>query len=423
MGSIFSLIWYILNRGPFVLMVIAAGLFGAGLYFADLAEKREDRRATALANGPPPVVDIADFTKRRDVHDFNEVHVRAQLDFTMDYRLTLTGDGADDYAYMIPLVATDAKAGQDPQSYGILILDHGGFTFDDIDPLKYLGAAETFGAFGPVVTLNGFSGSLAKFEDIVDDSFAREGRSLPSTALILREYRNGRAAAFAPGQASEGQIFRIAALLFLGLAVIKTLSGRRPKQPVSSIDDYDVADNIEIPEPAMMTPRPDQSVPLWKQRDMERSGSKGVDIYKAKEPVKREREASNAAAQARTTSWVATAQSREAQNRKTVRKKGLSTEHRFAAAVVALLAILVVLPLYGTRLGPSMTLESGLLSSLSLPIKELLGEPTQMNTIESLPKRDQRNEIPQPAATLAPKPAADPWMADAAQKFQSTQGR
>ncbi len=418
MSSILSLIWYILNRGPLALVVIGAALFGAGVYFEGLGEEREQRRAAALAKGPPPVVDIEAFSKRRDVHDFSEVHVRTQLDFSMDYRLTLTGDGADEYAYMIPLVATDAPEGQVPQSYGILMLDHSSFTFDDIDPLQYLGNAETFGAFGPVVTLNGRSGVLTTFEDIVDDSFSREGRALPSSALILREYRNGREAAFAPGQAFDGQIFKNIAFAFLAFAALKGLWARRSRQVAAQQETQEEIGVPEMMQPDAPKQEPAQSVPLWKQRDAARAAYKGLDVYKAKEPVKRERESVSVAAEARTTSWVATAQSRSEASRQTTRRKGLSPEHRFAGAMIVLLALLVVLPLYGTRFGASITSEGGFLSSISLPIEGLLGGPTQMVSIET-----PRN-LGQPSQEQAPvSQPNDPLISDIVERYRATQGR
>ena len=229
MQAIFSAIYYFFRMGPLGLLVIAILVAAAG-YFLQIADNdsRADK-ARALAEGPPPIVNIEDYDRSLHRNDAREVRVRAQLDMTMKYRLTQEDRTRDKLGYMIPLIAVeddramfdgeqvglraqlnaDALEGPAPV-HGIMLHAPRDLDFDTMDTEFLFDQIEGFGEFGPIVVLNGFAGGKGALDDVVDGAFEDRNRTLPGKALILKPFAEGREAALVAKPKSEVAFFALA---------------------------------------------------------------------------------------------------------------------------------------------------------------------------------------------------------------------
>lgn len=217
--------------GPLALFAGAAAVLALG-YFLQIAENdRELRKAAALAAGPPAVVDIEDYDRASHRTDMGEVNLRAQLDFSMDYQLTLEGSTSTDRALMVPLLEVETG-----EPVGIALFTTRNFQFEDMEPMALLAKSQGFGEVGPILNLNGETGTLGKWDDIVADSFREQGRAFASDFLIVYPYVNGRAAEFAPKTGTVFGLFsKIAGAIAL-LAILKMVF-RKPAPVSAEIPD------------------------------------------------------------------------------------------------------------------------------------------------------------------------------------------
>lgn len=268
MDLVFRALIGLFRLGAIALFMLAAGVAGGGWYLgerqAEAMAEREAEKAAALAAGPPPAVEITAFDRDAHVGPLNEVQVRAQLDLSMDYELTLEKSGADSYAYMIPLIAARPEAGAgakakdlsemtaierllqqarpvqaEPEVLGVVLYSGPGFELDDISPMMLMLDAEEMGSRGPILTLNGALGGHGEFGEMVRDSFEEQGRTLPEGVPVIKPYLEGRAAALAPREPRAFGLFHLSlavagVLVLLGvvrLAVGDRFGAPRPKAP------------------------------------------------------------------------------------------------------------------------------------------------------------------------------------------------
>lgn len=285
-----------LMSGPLALFGGAAAVLAVG-YFLQVSEnEREVRKAAALAAGPPPVVNIEDYDRATDRTDMGEVNLRAQLDFSMDYQLTLEGSSSTDRALMVPLM--EAETGE---PVGVALYTGRNFQFEDMEPMALLAKSQGFGEVGPILHLNGETGPLGKWDEIVEDSFREQGRAFAPGFLIVYPYVDGREAAFAPKTNSSvfGLFSKIAgAIALLGILklvfrkpdpVAAEIPDLPPLQPAeapqtpsgfSPLDDPfaltgsdrkgmmqdDQADPLAVTPAPVMAAKTDENIPEWKRR-------------------------------------------------------------------------------------------------------------------------------------------------------------
>lgn len=260
------LIFRFFRLGPLALCLIAAAILGLG-YYMQLGENDFNaRKAAALAAGPPAAFDIAGFDRDRDVGSMDEVVVRAQPVLANAYRLTYTDNGSTDYAYMVPLVAANAK--YDNIVMGVAFFSSKEFSFDDISQDMFSNGVSGFGNFGPIAEFNGEMRSLGRWQDLTDEAFADQGLTMASNAVVMWPYLDGREAAFAPADTTIfGFMSKIAGaigLLALGKLVMR---GRSKEEPVVEPAEVDAAPAPMAPAMALSNaPVAAKAAPLWKQR-------------------------------------------------------------------------------------------------------------------------------------------------------------
>ena len=211
MHAVFRAIIGFLRLGPIPLGLIAAAFFGAGIWLQMQENQINLEKAEALLAGPPPAVNLSDFNPVHDIHPFDEVAIRAQLDLTRDAELTLERRGNDDLAVMVPLVAVDAVVPEEgeaaPEVLGVALFTGEAFAFDDLTRTDLRDMAREFGAFGPVLTLNGRLDGPGDFDDVLAQSFAQSGAVLAPDALHIYPYMEGRVAAFDAAWPFQTSIF------------------------------------------------------------------------------------------------------------------------------------------------------------------------------------------------------------------------
>lgn len=305
-----GLIRFILS-GPMALFAGAVAVLALG-YFLQLSEnERELRKAAALAAGPPAVVDIEEYDRATDRTDMGEVNLRAQLDFSMDYQLTLEGSSSTDRALMVPLMEVETG-----EPVGVALFTTGNFQFEDMEPMALLAKSQGFGEVGPILSLNGETGALGKWDEIVEDSFREQGRTFAPGFLIVYPYVEGRAAAFAPKTSTIFGLFsKIAGAIAL-LAILKLVFRKPdpvaveipdlpPLQPsqapqtasgFSPLDDPfaltgsnrrgmmedDQADPLAVTPAPVMAAKADGNIPEWKRRlDAKINGQAADDMGSA----------------------------------------------------------------------------------------------------------------------------------------------
>ena len=263
MHYLLGFFFWFLTRGPLTIGAVAIAILGLGFYLQVGQNERNVERAAAIAAGPPPVFDIASYDADRDMTDQREVVVRAQASMSNRYRLTYSEDWGDDYAYMVPLLSTNAT--NEKIIFGVALYTSSDFTFDDITPDLMLNGAVGFGEIGPIMEINGRVQSLGKWQDMTDEAFAEKGMTLAANAVIMRPYLNGRASALAPQGRGIFEAFSYvaAALALLALAKL-VLSGNKPATP--KLRDPAAHEPAEVAMSAPVAAPQASAVPLWKQR-------------------------------------------------------------------------------------------------------------------------------------------------------------
>ncbi|PCJ86811.1 MAG: hypothetical protein COA52_14585 [Hyphomicrobiales bacterium] len=232
MRALFLLLFKFFRLGPIGLLLVACVLVGAGQWLQNSLQGQIDRRAAALAAGPPAVVEFSAFDPALHQSSYSEVRLMVQLDLRYDSRLTLEKSGTDHLAYMVPILPVEPNGDIiNSQAVGVAIWDGSGFSFDDISPGDLVDEGKSFGAFGPILVLNGLVSSVGELDSLVDDALSEGGLVLAPDALILRPFLDGREAGLAPkpGLANTDRYFNIAAVLTAFLAVAKMLMGRGRK--------------------------------------------------------------------------------------------------------------------------------------------------------------------------------------------------
>ncbi|KIQ68067.1 hypothetical protein [Wenxinia marina] len=221
-----NLLMRALSLSPVILFGLAALIGGAGVWAEMQVRDGNARRLAALNAGPPPIIDIAQYDAAVDGRPFEEVYLRVQLDFALDYELTLERRrGPDLHAYMIPIYGERAMAGDAP--LGVLFYDRPGQAPDEVDPLTLFEEAKGIGAIGPVLAINGDDRGLGRWSGIVADALRDHGLQLPPDAVILRPFDGGRAAGLAPTPLwVTGMLFWAVAAFFVLFAVARIVIGR-----------------------------------------------------------------------------------------------------------------------------------------------------------------------------------------------------
>lgn len=323
MQAIFSAIYYFFRMGPLGLLVIAILVAAAG-YFLQIADNdsRADK-ARALAEGPPPIVNIEDYDRSLHRNDAREVRVRAQLDMTMKYRLTQEDRTRDKLGYMIPLIAVeddramfdgeqvglraqlnaDALEGPAPV-HGIMLHAPRDLDFDTMDTEFLFDQIEGFGEFGPIVVLNGFAGGKGALDDVVDGAFEDRNRTLPGKALILKPFAEGREAALVAKPKSEVAFFALAikaagAIALFALFKFAILGGgtrpKKVKEPLETdalpsvvpqfmpIDPDARAAELAQQDSRALSRMTDEDLPDWKRR-LEQKMQQPAPVVAAEQP-------------------------------------------------------------------------------------------------------------------------------------------
>ncbi len=227
MHAVLRVVTGFFRLGPIPLGLIAAVLFGGGIWLQMQENRTNLAKAEALRAGPPPAVGLSNFNPVHDLHAFDEVAIRAQLDLTRDAELTIERRGTDDLAVMVPLLAVAATLGEDgvsaPEVLGVALFTADDFGFDQLTRADLRGMANEFGVYGPILTLNGRLGDPGDFADLIGQSFAESGAVLAPGALYVYPFLEGRVAAFGPDWPFETSIFGVFAWVAGAFGVLALL--------------------------------------------------------------------------------------------------------------------------------------------------------------------------------------------------------
>lgn len=269
-----NLLFRFLMLGPVGLGIVAAGFFAGG--YALQLQQNKDRAAdrAALVAGRPDVVDIEAFDRATDVNTAREAHLRAQIMMSGGYELTIEKNVGEDRAFMIPLMAANGTGGR---VIGVALWTSPNFDFTYITDARMAAKADSMGDYGFITRLNGRIGSLGSWDDIVTDSFNEMGLAMPDNPIVIYPYLNGREAALMT-TADATTIFGIfskigGAIALLALLKLVIRPGKREE------DEPALAPVMSEPAPAFDSTAPvEASVPLWKQRSLQREAAeRGYD--------------------------------------------------------------------------------------------------------------------------------------------------
>lgn len=285
MRGLVSLIFWVVSRGPIGLAIVAALFLGGGYWLQQEQDKREALKAQALLDGPPAAVAINTYDPAQHQTELREVTLRAQPSNEYAYRLTIQNDGADDLAYMVPLVAPDSVS--ERKVIGVALYSGGGFTFDDIDAELLLSGAVDFGAVGPIVDYNGEATSLGSFRELTEEAFEDEGLVMPANLVVVWPYINGREAEHAPSDVGMFAVFgSVGGLFALGAAAKfafrRRVRGSGPTAPSDGgMPAHTSAPTFDPVMPVAPAAPAAPAVPLWKQRSMEKNPGDMQPSYRA----------------------------------------------------------------------------------------------------------------------------------------------
>ena len=141
----------------------------------DIAE-----RAEALKVGPPAIVELADFNKAEHAGPADEVFVRAQLDTSMSYELTLTKKGTvKRRAHMLPLYPVGATSTEEPPA--ALLFDES----DELDEDALFAVMVDVGEVGPIIELNGLLVHAGKLNKNITGAFEEQNRAYKSGVPLI----------------------------------------------------------------------------------------------------------------------------------------------------------------------------------------------------------------------------------------------
>lgn len=256
-----NLIVGFLRLGPLGLGFIASVILVLG-YFLQVAEnERNIEKRAALMAGPPPVVNITQYDRDRDVTEIGEVVVRAQAVMADAYRLTLEKNGPDDYAYMVPLVSPTAAS--DRVIFGVALYTSSSFTLDDVTPELMMGGVVGLGDYGPIVEFNGKVRSLGQWDELTDEALGLEGLTMAANSVVVWPYIEGREAALTPSETTIfGLLSKVAgAIGLLALAKIAMGGGAKPAPkapPVERPEAFSAPEFATAPRPMRPERKPQQ---------------------------------------------------------------------------------------------------------------------------------------------------------------------
>jgi len=211
---------------------ISGGIAWLGHYAYEAWLSEEAAKVEALATAPPAVVDLAMFSRERDVHLADEVHVKGWINTDLNYRLTLTEANTNrvkQERFMYMMFGVDDPAGGSTVRAALVLNAAERDRFSDTFADYVVGDT----ANGPVFAFNAFAADTVALDDMAYDAIA-EANLIPSPDFIFVEpFFDGREAALALGSPPEGlrktfwQVAAVIALIGLGKAVLRA-RGRRP---------------------------------------------------------------------------------------------------------------------------------------------------------------------------------------------------
>lgn len=280
MRGLISLIVGFFRLGPFGLVVVAMLVLGAGFGMQVMENRAAAERAAVLALPPPGAVAAQDHDPVRHARPMSEATLQGQLDFSMDYQLTLEKRGTDSLAYMIPIYSTDAVDLSGP-ALGVVLYDGAGFAFDEVDAAELVATSMVgAGPVGPILELNGRLGSPGEMGDLIRGAFDEQGRSLVADPLILLPWRGGREAALAPPAEDALGPFDVAKWIAAAIALMALVKlAIRSDRPASA---------APAEAPVSAATMADGDVPEWQRRSMAKSGPDGARPTPGLEPVAQE---------------------------------------------------------------------------------------------------------------------------------------
>lgn len=267
--------------GALLLLLMGVAGMGAG-GFLFLADKTQgERKAAALAEGPPPAVELQDFAAAPVTGAAGNIRLIAQVDFTLRKPITsnsFLGEGA---GFVLPLLAPEATALDRDQTLGVLLFTGENAAFTDRQLERLLDRMVAMGANGPVVDIEGFAASDPAFLSAANVAFAAEGRLLPSNVVMLEPFMDGRAWALSPGAPNYLPMGVGAAgvvIFLLGLVLMMRRSTGGAKAPVAV-----AARHVMIPAyvPEMATGSGGAGVLKRVLNPAEATGNGAISVYRA----------------------------------------------------------------------------------------------------------------------------------------------
>lgn len=250
-----NLITFALRLPFWVFLLAAVAVVVLGQEAQKGAVRFEAQKALALENGPPPVVDAAQFQRKADIGPAREVRLEGWIEYNYNYHLTLQKRGADTERYAMMIFGSSDPAGHKVVRAAMMLTKaERDRIFEDLDTwLTGRG-----GAYGELFTINGAARRTATLDDMFDDALRDEGLTRGPNFVFIEPYFEGRAAALAPAPELAGQMattsYGIAVMLAL-FGVGKFMARRMARKAVVG----DAPSAIEVPYPVA---RPVTSGPI-----------------------------------------------------------------------------------------------------------------------------------------------------------------
>lgn len=203
MGRLLSALKMLLRGGPITLGLMAVALLGVGYYLQLGQNQHRALNAAALANGPPPAIDIAAFDATQHLTPWGEATVQAQALFDHATPLTIVKSPSNSEAFVVPLVAATATG----DILGVAIYHEAGFRADQLTPQTLLRGAIGTGTLGPLVDYTGLVRPLGQWDGPTRDALTGTGLVLRNDLIVVWPHIAGRDAVYAPPAPGEGTIF------------------------------------------------------------------------------------------------------------------------------------------------------------------------------------------------------------------------
>lgn len=202
--------------------ILAALLFGAGIYLENIAQSGRQERALALEGPMPGVIDLGTF-ERADKGLGDEVNIAAQINTSYNYTL-YKGDDGETKARVMWVLFDPASTEDDKIARAAIVIPH-----SDADTLTnwLFENVHGEGQISPVFHFNGTYDGSVPYDDVAEDAMDDEGLVRAPGFFYIEPFINGREAGLSPRNTDQTSLMTVGSVLALILAAFGGLKMKR----------------------------------------------------------------------------------------------------------------------------------------------------------------------------------------------------